>query len=91
MAAPLRMRDVRSLIQEMGFERAIVNVLERLIDERAGDRQAMRDLAELMSKCIEQVDNMVQVGDAFGAKLKEIERREQQYRDTDHIPDVNRG
>lgn len=89
MAGAVKARDVRDAVKEYGFERGVITILERMCDERAGDRNTMRDVVELINQCIENVDKMVNVGDAMGAKLKEVERREQQYRETDHIPPSN--
>jgi hypothetical protein len=91
MPAPIRARDVRVTIQEQGFEKGIVTILERMCDERSGDRQTMREMAEVLRQCIDNVDKMVNVGENMKVKLQEVERREQQYREVSHLPPSNDG
>ena len=46
MLGPVRARDVRSTIHERGFENGVVELLERMAEERITDRQSLRALAD---------------------------------------------
>jgi chemotaxis regulatin CheY-phosphate phosphatase CheZ len=91
MPTPIRARDVRANITELGYENGTLKSLEALAEEQSSMRITLREMAQMLARCIDAVDNMVNVGDAMGAKLKEIERRDEQYRDTGHIPPDDRG
>jgi len=71
---PIRARDVRTEIAERGFERAVAYILERMLEEFAGHRQQMRELTELVSQCIDQVEKMVHVGGVVQARRDELKR-----------------
>lgn len=86
MPAPIRARDVRSAVKELGFERGVIHVLELICEERAGDRQTMREIVEMMGQVVNNIDRMVQVGDAMGVQIQEIKRRDEQFRNTDQLP-----
>lgn len=89
MAAPVKARDVRSLIKEQGFNTGVVTVLERMCDEHVGMRETNRMMAEMLMKCVDNVDKMVNFGDSIKAQLEEAKRRDEQYRAVDHIPPSN--
>ena len=75
---PIRARDLRTNIAELGFEKGVVVTLEHLLDEQAGMRQTLREMAELLSTCINQVERMVNAGSAMAEKLKQMERDSEQ-------------
>ena len=71
---PVRARDLRANIKELGFEQGVVVTMELLLEEHQADRQQMREIAELLFKCIEQVGQMVQVGSGMHERLNALQR-----------------
>jgi uncharacterized protein Yka (UPF0111/DUF47 family) len=78
----IRARDVRDNIAVFGFEKGVVASLEQLLDEYAETRQHMRELTELVSKCVDEVQKMIYVGDGLRRSITEIKRVQDQG---DHI------
>lgn len=74
-AAPVRARDLRANIQELGFEKGVVYTLELLLDEFTAYRENMRDMTELLALCIQNVERMVHVGEHAKAQIEELKRR----------------
>lgn len=89
MAVYVRARDVRNAVKELGYERGVVSILERMCEERAGERDMLRQMSELVNQCIDQVAQMVQVGQGMQVKMKDLERANEQYTTLDHIPPSN--
>lgn len=81
---PVRARDLRANIQELGFENGVVTTLEAMIDEHVQDRQSMRDMAQLLDQCIDQVTNMISVGGEMQKKMIELKRARDQGDAIDH-------
>jgi len=71
---PVRARDLRASIKELGFEQATVTTLEYLLEERAEYRQHMREMAEMLNKCIDAVGVMQEVGNSVTQKLEQLKR-----------------
>jgi hypothetical protein len=76
-------RDVRTYIQELGFEKGVVQSLERLLDELVEWRQNMRQLTDLTSRCIDEVEKLIAVGDSMKRTIEQIRRDRQQHEDSD--------
>ena len=74
----IRARDVRVLIKDYGFEKGVVAALEQILDEYVQTREHLRELTELCSHCIDQVEKMVHVGDALKLRVEELKRISQQ-------------
>lgn len=74
----IRARDVRTYIAELGFEKGVVQSLERLLDDYAETRQYLREITELLSKVIDQYHALVQVGDGLRRSIDEVRRVQQQ-------------
>ena len=72
--APIRARDLRQNIKEMGFEQGVVHTLEAALEEFSVMRQNMRALAEMMDLCVKQIETMVEVGDELGKQMGDIRR-----------------
>ena len=83
---PVRARDLRSAIKEMGFEPAVVYILELLLDEHTQDRQHMRELASLVDQCIDQVTKMVGVGSSITQQIDQIKRDRDRGEEIDNTP-----
>ena len=74
MLSPVRARDLRANLHELGFERAVLLTLEAVLDERVQEREQMRELVQLVAHCIDQVEKMINVGTGMHKRLDEIKR-----------------
>ena len=81
---PVRARDLRSNIQELGFEQGVVATLEALLDEHTQDRQDMREMAQLLDQCIDHVAQMVNVGTEMQKRMDDLKRIRDQGDAVDH-------
>lgn len=75
---PIRARDLRDNVKVYGFERGMLITLEAILDERVQEREHIRELTDLVARCIDQVERMINVGDAMSHKMQDIERIRQQ-------------
>ena len=75
---PVRASDLRSAIKEMGFEPAVVYILELLLDEHTQDRQHLREMASMLDQCIDKVMQMVTVGTSITQQMDQLKRDRQQ-------------
>ena len=80
----IRARDLRDNVKTYGFERGMHITLEAILEERVQEREHMRELTALVAQCIDQVANMVQVGDAMKSKLEDVKRIIKQGEDHGH-------
>lgn len=71
---PVRARDLRANIKELGFEQGVVTTLELMLDEHAQDRQHIREMASLLDRCIDEVTKMIGVGEAMKKNMEQIKR-----------------
>ena len=71
---PVRARDLRSAVAELGFEMGVVTTLERLLDEYATHRQQLRELTQLVDRCIDEVSKMVSVGSSMREQIDRLKR-----------------
>jgi hypothetical protein len=74
---PVRARDLRANVSQLGFEKGVVETLEHLLDEHVSLRQHMRELTELTSKCVDEVEKMVNIGGAMQTAIEQIKRERQ--------------
>jgi hypothetical protein len=86
MALPVRARDLRANIKELGFEAGIITTLEALLDEFASLRQSMVQMATLQNQLIDVHARFSQALSGIGDKVtslekNDIERTERQFRD----------
>jgi hypothetical protein len=76
--APIRARDLRHNIAEMGFEKGMVHTMELLLEEFSEHRQNMRSLAQMMDLCVKQIETMVEVSDVLKHMVVEVQRQVQE-------------
>jgi thiamine kinase-like enzyme len=74
----IRARDLRVTIKEMGFEKGVAHTLELALEELAEIRQLILQLADLASRCIDEVGKLNQINDGMKRKLDELRRIRQQ-------------
>jgi hypothetical protein len=74
---PIRARDLRVNIAEMGFERGVVHTLELALEDMSAIRSNMRDAAELLQGCIDQMDRFLAVSEGLQTRIDQL-RRDQQ-------------
>lgn len=79
----IRARDLRSNIQQYGFENGVVITLEQLLDEFAGYRQHFRELTDLTASCIDQIDKFIALGEGMKAQIETIRRERSAHEDGD--------
>jgi uncharacterized protein Yka (UPF0111/DUF47 family) len=73
---PVRARDLRANIKELGFEKGTVTTIEMFLDEFTEHRQHMREIVELLAECINRVDTMIRVGENMQERIKQIEQEQ---------------
>lgn len=91
-SAPIRARDLRANIKQYGFERGVVITLELLLDEWAGMRQQMQEMASIQSATIDQLQIMVGNAEGIARRVSTLQQRDQNYdehRGIGIIPDGN--
>lgn len=71
---PIRARELRENIAEMGFERGVVHTLERFMDEYAEHRQRMRQLVELMDSCVNQIGMFMRISEGMQQRIDAMRR-----------------
>jgi hypothetical protein len=71
---PVRARDLRAAIKELGFEKGVLTTMERFLDEFAAFRVQQRDMVSLLDQCISQVSMMVTVGTSMKNQLEQLKR-----------------
>jgi hypothetical protein len=73
-----RARDLRANIKDYGFERGIVMTMEGMLDEVAELRQHMKLATELLSRCIDEVDKLSNIGGQMQKVIDQMRRERQQ-------------
>ena len=71
---PVRARDLRSNIKELGFEQGVVATLETMLEEHSHMKQLVRDMAGLLDRCIDEVVKMTQVGESMKDRVEQLKR-----------------
>ena len=74
VSGPVRARDLRANISELGFERGVADTLERMLEEHSHMRYQLHQLTQLVDACIDQVTNMVSVGTHLRTQLEDMKR-----------------
>jgi hypothetical protein len=64
-------------IAEMGFEKGVVHTLELALEDMSAIRSNMRDAAELLQGCIDQMDRFLAVSEGMQTRIDQL-RRDQQ-------------
>lgn len=78
VSGPVRARDLRRNIQEFGVEQGVTMTLELLLEEHSADRQQMRELAQLLFQCIDQVAQIVKITGGMQDRIDTLRRVMQQ-------------
>jgi hypothetical protein len=79
MPLSVKARDLRENIKSYGFEKGVVHTLEQLLDEFAGMRQHLKELTDLTSRCIDNMDRFTTVGDSLVKEIEKIKREGKQH------------
>jgi 2-hydroxy-3-keto-5-methylthiopentenyl-1-phosphate phosphatase len=74
---PVRARDLRANVKDYGFEQGVLTTLEHMLDEHVSLRQHMRELTDLVSRCVDEVEKMVHIGDSMQTAIEQIKRERQ--------------
>jgi len=75
---PIRARDLRANIKELGFEQGVVQTLELALEELSQLRQYLRDLSELQNAITTRMLQFVEIGDAMSKRIDQIKRDQEQ-------------
>lgn len=73
-SGPIRARNMRDNIRELGFENGVVVTMEAILDEHAHMRWQLQQLTELVDQCINQVVDMVTIGTDMKGRLETMKR-----------------
>ncbi len=76
---PVRARDIRRWIKELGFENGVVHTLEQMAEEQISHRQDMASLADIQSTVVESLERLNIIHEGVAKQLDEMRRREEQY------------
>jgi len=76
---PLKASNLRENIKAYGFESGVVMTLELLVDEFAGYRKHMQEMAEIQNQCIDSLRELISVGDGMRLRINELDRLERQH------------
>ena len=80
--APLRARDLRANIKELGFDKGVVMTLELMLDEWVGVREQIREMSELQLTICKVVENMTVVADGIANQMNAIKNKEEQFNES---------
>lgn len=78
LSGPVRARDLRANVKELGFEQGVMTTLELLLDEYSTHRQHMRELTQLVDKCIDQLGVLLSAAHGLKLQLQELKRTKEQ-------------
>lgn len=78
-SAPLRARDLRANIQELGFEKGVEMTLTLLLDEWVGVRQQIKEMADIQSQTIDQLTVMANIGEGMAKRIASLKAHEEQF------------
>jgi len=81
---PVRARDLRANITELGFEQGVAVTLEALLDEHTQDRQNMRDMAQMLDQCIDKLSEFIALSEGLQKRMMELKRTNDQGDAIDH-------
>ena len=75
---PVRARDLRSNVKELGFEQGVMTTLEMMLEEHSQDRQTMRQMVAILNQCADNVLKMLHVGESMKQQVEELKRNRDQ-------------
>lgn len=70
----MRARDLRDYINQYGTEQGITLALERILDEMAGSRQAMREMTEMLDKVMDHLGQLHIVAGSMKDQIDHLKR-----------------
>ena len=74
MVGPVRARDLRANISDLGYERGVVTTLEALLDEFAAHRQNLREMSIILDNIIDRMQVFVSLGEELQRKVMEVSK-----------------
>lgn len=81
---PVRARDLRVAIREMGFERGVTHTLERLLDEFAAMRSTQRSHVELTDQLVNNVTTFLHIGVTMRDQIDALKRSRDSTDEVNH-------
>ena len=74
----IRARDLRSNVKEMGFEKGVMHTLELALTQQVEMQQHMRELTDMVARCVDTITTLSQAGEGMIRALEEMKRVHQQ-------------
>jgi hypothetical protein len=71
---PVRARDLRASIKELGFEMGTTVVLERALDEFTTLRQNMSGAIDIIQRIVDQMDELMVIGVGMRDQINKLKR-----------------
>ena len=71
---PIRARDLRVILKEMGFEKGMVHVLESALEQQAEMRQNILTVAELVNTCMDELGKLIAIGGQMKQTVEQLHR-----------------
>ena len=81
---PVRARDLRANMKELGDKEGMAATIEQLLDEHVQDRENMRELAAMVDRLMDRFTEMVQVNSELDSQVRDMKRRMQAGDAIDH-------
>lgn len=81
---PVRARDLRANVKELGFEEGILITIELMLEEYVQDRQTMKQVVEILNDCAGNVLKMMHIGEKMKQELEQLKRDRQGGDAIDH-------
>jgi hypothetical protein len=75
---PIRARDLRVNIAELGFEKGVVHTLELALEDLSAMRQNLHDAAETMQLMSDNLEQFLKISEGLKTQLDMVRRRQQQ-------------
>jgi hypothetical protein len=75
---PIRARDLRVNIAELGFEKGVVHTLELALEDLSAMRQNLHDAAETMQLMSDNLEQFLKISEGLRSQLELFRRRQQQ-------------
>lgn len=71
---PIRARDLRVILKNMGFEKGVVHTLELVLEQQMELQQNMRTVAELADRCIDELGKLIAIGGQMKQTVDQLRR-----------------
>jgi hypothetical protein len=70
MSGPVRARDLRVNVQQLGFEKGMMTTLELLLEEMVLIRQLTQGCVEMQNEFVRVISDLVQISDELRNRVE---------------------